>query len=83
MFINDKNLSCRDGHSKIILEYLNRIQNTESYSGFSLQSIAPENCEKMSFTQKLMRSTQRTFLNPALEIKNLSFYHTNNTFSQH
>jgi len=36
----------------------------------------------MLFFQKPRRPTQHPFLNSALEINNLSFYHTNNTFSQ-
>jgi len=33
-----------------------------------------------TFTQKPRRPTQRTFLNPALEIINLSFHNTNGTW---
>jgi len=39
--------------------------------------------KKTSFTQKPRRLTQYTYLHPALEINNLLFCHTNNTFSQH
>jgi len=39
--------------------------------------------KKNTVHSKTQEAYTHTFLNPALEINSLSFYHTNNTFLQH
>ena len=91
------NQVCRDGHFRIV--YYSRIvkPNPEywilfcffSYNALHLRITTTKKQtwelqkQKTLFTQKPRRPTQHTFLDLALEINNLSFHHTNNTFSQH
>ena len=48
---------------------------------FSYNALQLRITKKTSLTQTPRSPTQRTFSNPALEMNNLSFYYTNNTFS--